>query len=48
MTGLLIAVIVFALLTGSVSDAIEIIIGLGLTVLITGMVILFGIVFFYG
>ena len=42
MTGLLIAVIVLALLTGSIKDAIEIIIALGLTVLISGMIILFG------
>ena len=46
MTGLLIAVIVLALLTGSVKDAIEIVIALGLTVLIGGMIILFGVALF--
>lgn len=46
MTGILIAVIVLALLTGSIKDAIEIVIALGLTVLIGGMIILFGVALF--
>jgi hypothetical protein len=46
MTVLLIAVIVLALLTGSIDDAIEIIIALGLIVLIGVMIILFGVALF--
>jgi hypothetical protein len=39
VTGLLIAILILGLLTGSISDAIEIVIGLGFAILIGGMII---------
>lgn len=48
MIGILILILILALLTGSVNDAIEFVIGLGFIILIGGMIFLFGVALFYG